>query len=159
VYCTALQMFVTIWCPSIDNFGREPGRQPGVLLLPLHSTLLPPKSLGTTDTTRTLISSLPPLNPPPQCVSRQDEDNHYARGSILTPGVLSSEMILVWKDSMEALLWTVRTWWLTPSPPTAGIMVGTFGYLCALKPWSSTFPTTAVGTLGGTSGDPCVITR
>ena len=82
-----------------------------------------------------------------------------ARGSILTPGVLSSEMILVWKDSMEALLWTVRTWWSTPLPPTAGIMVGTFGYLCALKPWSSTFPTTAVGTLGGTSGDPCVITR
>jgi hypothetical protein len=29
--------------PSIDNFEREPGRQPGVLLLPLHSTLLPLK--------------------------------------------------------------------------------------------------------------------
>jgi len=61
--------------PSIDDFEREPGRQPGVLLLPLHSTLLPPKSLGTTDATRTLIISLPPLNPPLQCASREDEDN------------------------------------------------------------------------------------
>ena len=57
-----------------------------------------------------------------------------ARGCILTPGVLSSEMILVWKDSMETLLWMVRTWWSTPSPPTAGIMSGSFGYMCALKP-------------------------
>ena len=61
--------------PSIDNFEREPGRQPGVLLLPLHSTLLPPKSLGTTDATPTLIISLPPFNPPLQCASREDEDN------------------------------------------------------------------------------------
>jgi hypothetical protein len=63
--------------PSIDNFEREPGPQPGVLLLPLHSTLLPPKSLGATDATRTLIISLPPLDPPLQCASRQDEDNDY----------------------------------------------------------------------------------
>ena len=61
--------------PSIDDFEREPGRQPGVLLLPLHSTLLPPKSLGTTDATPTLIISLPPFNPPLQCASREDEDN------------------------------------------------------------------------------------
>ena len=61
-----------------------------------------------------------------------------ARGSIMTPGVLSSETILVRRDTMEALLCTVRTWWSTPAPPTAGTIVGTFGYLCAPKSWSST---------------------
>jgi len=128
--------------PSIDNFEREPGRQPGVLLLPLHSTLLPPKSLGTTDATRTLIISLPPLNPPLQCASRQDEDNDYVPARPwLNPdtggiALLRSETILVRRDTMEALLCTVRTLWSTPPPPTAGIMVGTFGYLCAPMPWS-----------------------
>jgi len=82
-----------------------------------------------------------------------------ARGSIMTPGVLSSETILVRRDTMEALLCTVRTWWSTPAPPTAGTIVGTFGYLCAPKSWSSTSTTTVVVILGETSGDPCVITR
>jgi hypothetical protein len=82
-----------------------------------------------------------------------------ARGSILTPGILRSETIFVRRDTMEALLCTVRTWWLTPASPTAGIMVGTFGYLCPPKSWSSTYTTTVVGILGETSGDPCVITR
>ncbi len=149
--------------PSIDNFEREPGRQPGVLLLPLHSTLMPPKSLEITDATRTLIISLPPINQTLKCAllaygrKRTLTAFRLARGSILTPVVLRSGTILLRKDTMEALLCTVRTWWSTPSPPTAGTMVGTFDYLCAPKPWSSTSPTTVVGILGGTSGDPCVI--
>ncbi len=49
--------------PSIDTFEREPGRQPGVLLLPLHSTLIPPESFGTSATERLISVSLPPLNP------------------------------------------------------------------------------------------------
>jgi len=94
----------------------------------------------------------------------------FARGSIMTPGVLSSETILVRRDTMEVLLFTVRfsiqysvmfvrTWWSTPSTPTDGTIVGTFGYLCAPKSWSSTSPTIVLGILGKTSGDPCVITR
>ena len=60
---------------------------------------------------------------------------------------------------MEVLLFTVRTWWSTPSTPTDGTIVGTFGYLCAPKSWSSTSPTIVLGILGKTSGDPCIITR
>ena len=60
---------------SIDDFEREPRRHPGVLLLPLHSTILSPKSLGTMDILRTVIISLPPLNPPIQCESREHENN------------------------------------------------------------------------------------
>ena len=67
--------------PSIDTFEREPGRQPGVLLLPLHSTLIPPESFGTSATERLISVSLPPLNPfASMCDFRQDEDNDQAEG-------------------------------------------------------------------------------
>ena len=62
--------------PPIDTFETEPGRQPGVLLLPLHSTLIPPESFGTSATERLISVSLPPLNPfASMCDSRQDTDN------------------------------------------------------------------------------------
>ena len=62
--------------PSIDTFEREPGRQPGVLLLPLHSTLIPPESLGTSEAVRLISISLPPLNLFDSMRDfRQDEDN------------------------------------------------------------------------------------
>ena len=47
-----------------------------VLLLPLHSTLIPPESLGTSETVRLISVSLPPLNLfASMCDFRQDEDN------------------------------------------------------------------------------------
>ena len=62
--------------PSIDTFETEPGRQPGVLILPLHSTLIPPESFGTSATERLISVSLPPLNPfASMCDFRQDTDN------------------------------------------------------------------------------------
>jgi hypothetical protein len=56
-----------------------------------------------------------------------------ARGSILTPGVVISVMMMPWTDSKNALFCAVFTWRSMPSPPTAGILDGTFGYLCVLK--------------------------
>ena len=62
--------------PSIDTFETEPGRQPGVLILPLHSTLIPPESFGTSATERLISVSLPPLNPfASMCDFGQDKDN------------------------------------------------------------------------------------
>ena len=62
--------------PPIDTFETEPGRQPGVLLLPLHSTLIPPESFGTSATERLISVSLPPLNPfASMCDFGQDKDN------------------------------------------------------------------------------------
>ena len=62
--------------PSLDTFETEPGRQPGVLILPLHSTLIPPESFGTSATERLISVSLPPLNPfASMCDFRQDKDN------------------------------------------------------------------------------------
>ena len=62
--------------PPIDTFETEPGRQSGVLILPLHSTLIPPESFGTSATERLISVSLPPLNPfASMCDSRQDTDN------------------------------------------------------------------------------------
>jgi hypothetical protein len=63
--------------------------------------------------------------------------NEHISRSILTlvvRVVLRSGTILLRKDTMEALLCMVRTWWSTPSPPIVGTMVRTFVYLCASKP-------------------------
>ena len=147
-------------------FARQSGRQPGVLLLALHSTLIPPESLGTSEAVRLISISRPLLNPFASMRDfRQDEDNDVRSARPWLnhdTGGMTSETISLLKDSNQTLcvlLLTVRTWWSTPSPSIAGIMAGTFGCPFALKPWWSPFPTTAVGTLGGPSGDPCVITR
>jgi len=50
----------------------------------------------------------------------------------LTPGAVSSAMRISWMDAKKKLSWTVRSWWSMLSPPTDGILDGTFGYLCAV---------------------------
>ena len=60
--------------------------------------------------------------------------DRLVRGSIMTPvSGSTSETISLLKVSNQTLLFSVRTWWSTPSPPIAGITAGTFGCLFAFK--------------------------
>ena len=135
-------------------------------------TLIPPESLGNSEAMRLISVSLPPLHPFASIRNfRQDEDNdvrsarpwlnHDTGGIELRDDLLAEgfEPDTIKTTLDGAYMVVERTWWSTPSPAIAGIMAGSFGCPSALKPWWSPFPTTAVETLGGPSGDPCVITR